>query len=245
MPGEVHIAIIGDYNPTLLCHKATEEAVHHCANYLGIPIQTRWYSTATLEKGVSNSFGDHDGVWCALGGHCQSMDGALSGIRYARENGIPFLGTSGGFQNTVMEFAKNKLQMEIVRHADYESDTGGSSDFLISPLSTPLEGQMNRVFLSRGSVAYRYYSKSEIYERYECRFGLNPAYHKVIADGGLSISGTDEAGEAQVVEWSGHRFFVATLFQPQLSSSPSAPHSLIVAFMRNAYHYSLSKFLSK
>ena len=245
MSGEVRIAIIGDYDPTRPSHIATEEAVRHCASYLGITAETKWYGTQRLEMGIPESFGNNDGVWCAPGTPYHSPLGALSGIRCAREKSIPFLGTCGGFQHAVMEFAINRLQMRDVRDADYEPDNPDAVNFLIAPLACSMAGQQNRVFLKRNSMTYRYYSRSEVYEKYTCNYGVNPTYYKMLEDGGLHITGTDDFGEARIMEWPEHPFFVATLFQPQLSSTPSAPHSLIMAFMRNAYHYSLSKFLSQ
>ena len=48
------------------------------------------------------------------------------------------------------------------------------------------------------------------------------------------MTGVDENGEVRVVELHTHPFFLATLFLPQLSSSPAAPHPLFVAFVEAA-----------
>jgi len=55
-----------------------------------------------------------------------------------------------------------------------------------------------------------------------------------IGSGGLTIPGVDHSGEVRIVELPGQRFFLATLFLPQLSSSPGRPHPLIAAFVRAA-----------
>jgi hypothetical protein len=48
------------------------------------------------------------------------------------------------------------------------------------------------------------------------------------------VVGVDRDGEARVLELPGRRFFIATLFVPQLSSSPNSPHPLITAYLRAA-----------
>ena len=52
-----------------------------------------------------------------------------------------------------------------------------------------------------------------------------------MVEGGLHIAGTDELGEVRILELPLHRFYVATLFQPQLRSTPDNPHKLITAFL--------------
>ena len=73
-----------------------------------------------------------------------------------------------------------------------------------------------------------------INETYQCNFGLNPAYRKEIEVGGMRVAGLDEQGEVRVIEIPSRRFYVATLFVPQLSSSPERPHPLVISFLRSA-----------
>jgi CTP synthase (UTP-ammonia lyase) len=71
-------------------------------------------------------------------------------------------------------------------------------------------------------------------EAYHCSFGLAPRYHSLLADGALRITGLDANGEARVVEIAEHPFFIATLFQPELSAFADVAHPLIGAFLRAA-----------
>lgn len=83
---------------------------------------------------------------------------------------------------------------------------------------------------------YRYLKtlKAEVAEQYYCMFGLNPAYQGMLHEGGLRVVGVDQDGEARIVELPEHRFFLATLFLPQLASSREHPHPLITAYLRAA-----------
>ena len=73
-------------------------------------------------------------------------------------------------------------------------------------------------------------------EQFACNYGLNPAYRERISTGGLQVTGLDPAGEVRIVELSAHRFFLATLFLPQVSSGPDRPHPLIMAYLQAAQH---------
>jgi CTP synthase (UTP-ammonia lyase) len=71
-------------------------------------------------------------------------------------------------------------------------------------------------------------------EPFSCSFELNPAYHSLIEEGGIIISGLGEDGEARIVELADRDFFLATLYLPQLSSTPDRPHPLVAGFVRAA-----------
>lgn len=105
---------------------------------------------------------------------------------------------------------------------------------LISRLECVIAGQTRRVLLVPGTATANAYGTAEALEHFRCNFGLNPAYRGEMENGGLRITGVDENEEVRVVELPGHPFFLAALFLPQLSSSPVAPHPLVVAFVRAA-----------
>jgi CTP synthase (UTP-ammonia lyase) len=85
-----------------------------------------------------------------------------------------------------------------------------------------------------GTLTHRAYGKAEVTEQFACNYGLNPEYREAIGSGALKVAGIDLAGDVRIVELSAHRFFIATLFLPQLSSSPDLPHPLIVAYLTAA-----------
>ncbi len=90
------------------------------------------------------------------------------------------------------------------------------------------------VELSDGSRAAQFYGRTRARERYYCNFGLNPEHQRLLHDGGLRVVGVDADGEARVLKLPDRCFFVATLFVPQLSSTPKAPHPLITAYLHAA-----------
>src|SRR5262249_31058175 len=149
-------------------------------------------------------------------------------------SGRPFLGTCGGFQHAVLEYARHVLGVGDAQHAEYGPS---ASPLFITPLSCSLVGQTMHVMIMPGSRAFQAYGRGEAQEQYYCQFGLNPVYAPALQGAGLLIVGSDADGEARIMELPAHRFFIATLFVPQITSSPAAPHPLIVAYLDEARRF--------
>lgn len=225
------IAIVGDFDPEFEPHAATEAALGHSAAALGLEVSARWQATEPLAEGDAGGQLAADGVWIAPGSPYRSLDGALRAIRFAREEDVPLLGTCGGFQHVVIEYARNALGYEDAQHAEYDPY---ASELFVRELSCSLAGRLMRVQLTPGSAAAGHYGATEASERYYCDFGLDPERQSLLEEGGLRVSGVDQGGEARVVELPDREFFIATLFVPQLGSSSGSPHPLVSAFLRAA-----------
>jgi CTP synthase (UTP-ammonia lyase) len=219
------IGVIGDFVPGFEPHEAIAGAVGHSAAALGVEAEVRWLDTLDVETA---DLAEYDALWCAPGSPYKSLDGALRGIRFAREENVPFIGTCGGFQHVVLEYARNVLGFADARHAEYDPD---ASVLFVSKLECSLVGQTMSVRLDPGSRAADFYGATETNERYYCNFGLNPEHQDELDEGGLRVVGSDQDGEARVLELPEHRFFIATLFVPQTSSSADEPHPLISAYV--------------
>jgi CTP synthase (UTP-ammonia lyase) len=114
--------------------------------------------------------------------------------------------------------------------AHQESEPDGST-LVISKLACSLVGQAQQVEIAPGTRAHRAYGVDRSVEQFRCSYGLNPLYREAIGSGPVQVVGVDANGEVRIVELPEHRFHVATLFLPQLSSSPKAPHPLILAYL--------------
>ena len=226
MTGVPRIGIIGDFNPLNATHIATDHGIQHAALVLGKPFDAVWLPTDR-----THDFGAFQGLFCSPGSPYRSLEGALQGIRHARENNVPFLGTCGGFQHLVLEYARNVMGFSDAAHA--ESHPYAPCLF-ITPLSCSLVGKTMEVTLKPGSKAYGACRSAQSQEAFYCNFGLNPDYQKQLEDNGLEITGADQNGEARIAELPAHPFFVGTLFVPQARSSLGNPHPLILEFCRTA-----------
>jgi len=96
-----------------------------------------------------------------------------------------------------------------------------------------------------GSLLASIYKTAEVSEEYFCNYGVNEDYQQRFQAAGLRVSATGTSGEIRAVELPDHRFFVATLFQPQLSSRPDTPHAVFVAFLRAALRYRVARVKSR
>lgn len=228
----IGIGVVGDYRDDNETHRATGAAIQHAAESRGWATEVTWIATPDVEGAAVQTLASFHALWIAPSSPYRSMQGALDAIAYARTRDVPLLGTCGGFQHVVIEFARNVLGITDAQHAETDP---AASRLLIGALACSLVGRVMEVDLVEGSAARRAYGAAATTERYYCRFGLNPAYVEPLVRGGLAISGTDQDGEARIVELPRRQFFVATLFLPQTSSSRGAPHPLIGVYLAAAH----------
>ena len=93
MSKTVRVAIIGDFNPKFDHHLATDESLRHAAAVLSIQVEPHWVSTEKLDQDAAKQLKPFDAIWCSSGSPYRSMQGAINGIRFARENDWPFVAT--------------------------------------------------------------------------------------------------------------------------------------------------------
>ena len=220
------LLILGEFNSDFRPHMATNEAIRHSSDRLGLDVAPEWMSTADV---TPSALSGCDGLWIAPGSPYRSMDRALEAIRHARENGIPCFGTCGGCQHMIIEYARNVLGIEDAQHAEYDPY---ASRLFISELTCSLAGRSMQLEFVSGSRVARIYGRRSATEEYYCNFGVNPDVIPTLKKGQLRIVGSDAEGEVRVLELPRHPFFIATLFVPQTSSRPERPHPLVNAFLQ-------------
>jgi CTP synthase (UTP-ammonia lyase) len=231
MKTSVRIGLIGDFSPHVKAHYAIPRAIDLALPDLACQAEASWLSTPLLETLPEEQLAGYDAFWCVPGSPYESMDGALRGIRYAREHSIPFLGTCGGFQHAMIEYARNVLGLAEADHAESNPDAAMA---LMAPLTCSLVEQSGKITFRPGSRVATIYNRLEAEEQYHCSFGLNPRYQSLLEEGGIEITGWDSSGEARVFELPGHPFYIGTLFQPERSALHGVAHPLIKAFLEAA-----------
>jgi len=220
------IAIIAEYNPDFPPHPATNAAILHSNQSLGVEVKADWVSTEDIDPGKLEKY---SALWIGPGSPYKNLQKTVQAIRYARENGIPCLGTCGGFQHMVIEYARNVLGYHDAQHAEYDPY---ASNLFISSLACSLAGREMTLELAPGSKVAGIYSALEVKEEYYCNFGVSPEAVPLIKNGPLRIVGSDSEGEIRVLEMPAHPFFIATLYVPQNRSRPEKPHPLVTSFVR-------------
>ncbi|WP_263316927.1 CTP synthase C-terminal region-related (seleno)protein [Montanilutibacter psychrotolerans] len=229
------IALVGDFNEAVLAHRAIPQALAMSAQALGITLDVRWLATDTLR--ADDDLAGFAGVWCVPASPYRSMDGALLAIRHARTRQLPFLGTCGGFQHAIVEYARNVLGWADADHAETAPDAARA---VIVPLACSLVEVAEPVIFRPGSRIAEAYATEWIEEGYHCRYGLADGFRDAaFADGALRIGAVDEHGDVRAIELRDHPFFVATLFQPERAALRGDPCPLVRAFVAAAGQDSL------
>ena len=139
MARSLRIALIGDYNAQVIAHQAIPEALRLSGERLGQQVEGLWTHTASITN-PREQFADFDGIWCVPASPYANTEGALETIRFARESGLPFLGTCGGFQNAVLEYARNVCGITEADHAETNPASSSLVD-LAALLSSGGEGR--------------------------------------------------------------------------------------------------------
>jgi len=130
----------------------------------------------------------------------------------------------------LVEHARSLAGIRDARHAEY--GTGGTA--VITPLECSLQEQEITVELTPGSLLAQLYGSTRAAERTTCDYGLAPAMQHLASDHGMQVAAIDDTGEVRAVERPGHRFFIGTLYRPQLRSAPNRPHPVFVGFLSAA-----------
>jgi CTP synthase (UTP-ammonia lyase) len=226
----MRVGLVGDFTPEVTAHRAIPEALALAGAALGTAVEPVWVGTETIES--ADRLASFDAIWCVPGSPYRSSEGALRAIGLARERGVAFLGTCGGFQHALLEYARAVLGLADAGHAEERPD---ASRPVIAPLACSLVEVEGTVRLRAGSRIAQAYDAEEARESYHCRYGLHPAFREALLCGPLRATAEDAAGEVRAVELSGHPFFVATLFQPERAALEGRVPPLAEAFLRSAW----------
>jgi CTP synthase (UTP-ammonia lyase) len=228
----IRVGLIGDYDQEVKAHVAIPLSIQLAANDLGYQVEFDWIATPTLEQDFEQKLANYQALWTVPASPYACMQGALNGIRFAREHLVPFLGTCGGFQHMIIEFARNMMGLS---EADHAEENPAASLMLVAPLTCSVSEKTHTFRLTPGSKVATFYGKDEITEQYGiCNYGLNPEFAPLLEQAGMRIVGVDENGETRIMELNQHPFFVGTLFQPERSAFNKIVHPLIKSFLQAA-----------
>lgn len=220
------IKILGDFVLSSQPHIATNAAVDLSIRTQNAKIEYEWIRTDAISYAdITGS----DGFLVAPGSPYRDMTKVLKAIKHAREKGVPVLGTCGGFQHMVLEYAINVSHITGAVHAEYDP---AAQDPVIYRLPHSLVGRTLDIHFLPGSQVETLYGEQKARESYFCTFGVNPAYGQALQKNGLRFVGSDSDGKFRAVELDGHPFFCGTLFVPLAGSANTAPHPVVSGFVR-------------
>ena len=239
----VSIAIVGKYVNLRDAYLSVIEALRHGGFHHGARVEITWVSSDELaESDPAVALAGIDGIVVPGGFGWRGIEGKLEAIRYARENGVPYLGLCLGLQCAVVEYARNVCGLEGANSSEFDPGTTHPVIDLLPEQKnvTDLGGSMRLgaqpchvVPGTRAAAAYR---EHVVYERHRHRYEVNPAYHEVLTRAGLVFSGLSPDGRlVEIIELPDHPFFMAGQFHPELRSRPTRPHPLFREFVGAAH----------
>lgn len=222
------IALVGDYSDRHAAHRAIPRALELARKEAGAEIGWEWVATARIKE-ASRDLAGHAAVWIVPASPYENMPGVLDAARWAREGRRPILGTCGGFQHMIVEFARNAAGLAGADHG--ESHPDGAS-LVVTQLRCSLAEKSGSVNFTAGSLLERAYGSPRATEGYNCGYGVNPAYRSALEAAGLRFTSWDDEGDLRGAELSTHPFYAGVLFQPERAALRGEVPPLVLAFVR-------------
>jgi CTP synthase (UTP-ammonia lyase) len=207
------IAALGDRNPAYVTHREIDATI-------ALEPRIRWLGTDGA------SLDGFDAVWVVPGTPYRDEAAVLEAIRFAREQGMPILGTCGGCQFMVLEYARNALGIAGAAHAETEPD---GETIVVAPLTCSLVGETRTVVPVPGTRLAELCGTEPFPGFHYCSYGIAAELE------GLVVSARADDAGVEAVELPDHPFYLATLFQPQVGTSErGALHPVVAALVSAA-----------
>lgn len=226
----IRIALIGDRNDAIIAHRAIPVALAAAARDLGIEVHQDWIHSSQIAD-VQRQLAPCAGIWCIPGSPYANTEGVLAAIRFARQSRRPFLGTCGGFQHAMLEYAQGVWGIGSPAHAETDPD---ADDPVITALSCALVNVGGALHFAAGSRLAHIYGAASATEEYHCSYGLSSRCQARLEEGPLHVAARDDEGSVRGVELEGHPFYIATLFQPERAALQGRTPPLVCAFVKAA-----------
>jgi CTP synthase (UTP-ammonia lyase) len=222
------VALVGDYDATVLAHQAIPGAIERSALALATTVELIWIHSSEIDL---QAIAAVDALWCVPLSPYADPEAVITVIRFAREHDMPFLGTCAGYQHAVLEYARN---VHGFVDADSSEDNPETSMPLITALACRLADQADTIHLDHGSRIAGIYQTEHITEEYNCGFGINRDYLPLFVNSDFRFCARDDNGDPRAFELNSNRFFFGTAYQPERSSLQQITHPLITAFLMAA-----------
>ena len=241
----VVIGLVGKYVESKDAYLSICEALKHSAASLGVQVVIRPIEAGMLrETNAADVLSGIDGVLVPGGFGHRGIEGKIEAVRYAREQGVPFLGICLGMQVAVIEFARNVLGFSDAHSTEFNPDTTHPViDLLPSQRGMRNKGGTMRLgnyrcLLERSSQSFALYGQEEIWERHRHRYELNEYFVDQLERKGMVMAGFNpEYQVVEIVELREHPFFVGVQFHPEFKSRPNRPHPLFLGFLKASYDF--------
>ena len=251
---EVNIAMVGKYIGLADSYKSLSEALIHAGIKTRTKINTVYVDSEEIERNVSECLQNVDAILVPGGFGNRGIEGKISAVKYARENGLPYLGICLGMQVAVIEIARNLAGLKNSDSTEFNKNTDHPVIALITEWQDAKGTQEKRskgsdlggtmrlggqdCKLIEGSLVRDLYKSDSVVERHRHRYEFNNKYKEKLESVGMSIAGYSVDEElVEIIEIPKHPWFVGCQFHPEFTSTPRDGHPLFTSFIEAALKY--------
>jgi CTP synthase len=248
----VDIAMVGKYVDFQDSYLSLNEALIHAGIQNRTKVKIHFVEAEQIERdGDTSCLDGMDAILVPGGFGDRGIEGKIAAARYAREQGVPYLGICLGLQIAVIEFARNVAGLEGAHSTEFNHGTPHPVIALITEWmdrtgalekrseASDLGGSMRlggqECVLTPGSRAAAAYGAERIVERHRHRYEFNNNYRELLEKAGLVMSGWSLDGLCEVIELPDHPWFIACQFHPEFTSNPRDGHPLFTGFIKAAH----------
>jgi CTP synthase len=250
---EVDVALCGKYVHLRDAYKSINEAFVHAGVANNAQVNVQLLSSEILEaERTEDHLGHIDALLVAPGFGERGIEGKIRAIRYAREQGMPFLGICLGMQCAVVEFARNVCRMQDANSYEFDKDTPHPVIHLmpdqekVDKMGATMRLGAYPCLLEKDSLANKAYDRLEISERHRHRYEFFNRYRQQLAEAGMVFSGKSPDGRlVEIIELRDHPWFVGCQFHPEFKSRPTVAHPLFRELIKAARRYRRDRLEAK
>ena len=244
----IDIALVGKYTELHDAYKSISESFIHAGASNDCHVKLSYVNSEKLNReNVAEKLGRMAGILVAPGFGNRGIEGKIEAVRFARENGVPFLGICLGMQCAVIEFARNVLGIADANSSEMEATPYPVIDLMEEQKGVTAKGGTMRLgaypcVLKKGSKVAEAYGKLHISERHRHRYEFNNDYLAQFEAAGMKAVGINpDTNLVEVVEIPNHPWFVGTQYHPEYKSTVLSPSPLFVAFVKAALAFDDSR----
>ncbi|MHB0776696.1 CTP synthase [Halomonas sp. WWR20] len=254
----INIAMVGKYMELLDAYKSLNEALIHAGIQTRVKVNIDYIDSEDIERHGPDRLSGKDAILVPGGFGERGVEGKILTARYARENGIPYLGICLGMQVAVIEFARHVVGWEDANSTEFTRDTkhpvvglitewiNAEGEIELRDEASDLGGTMRLggqvCHLEPGTRAHQAYGLEDITERHRHRFEVNNQFIDEIERAGLVISGKSvDNSLVEMIELPDHPWYVACQFHPEFTSTPRDGHPLFTGFVNAAVEHKAAR----
>ncbi len=248
----LEIVLVGKYVELPDAYLSVRESLTHAGVHHQAGINIRWLHSQDVEASDGGgALAEADGIVVPGGFGERGFEGKIKAARYARENGVPYLGLCLGLQVMVVEFARHLFGSDEANSTEFYPE----SPYPVISLLSEQRGVQDKGGTMRlggypcrlmpGTKAQAVYGRDEVIERHRHRYELNNEFRPQLEEAGLIASGTLPDGSlVEICELRDHPWMVGSQFHPEFRSRPNRPHPLFVGFVGAALEHARARRVS-